>query len=100
MQAEGEPEIFQTERARRSSSMKETRLNSCIPQLTLNANGTTIYVNRGYKTKKHLFALAVPAITAEVAAAGVFQLAVALGTDADHVRHDGAGDGLLLRMLL
>lgn len=32
-----------------------------------------------------LFTLAVPTVTAEVAAAGVLQLAVALGADADHV---------------
>jgi hypothetical protein len=43
-----------------------------------------------------LFTLAVTAIPAEVAAACVFQLPVTLGADADHVGHDGAGDGLLL----
>ena len=39
--------------------------------------------------------LAVPAIPAKIAAAGVLKLAVAFGADADHVGHDGAGDGFL-----
>ena len=43
----------------------------------------------------NLFALAVAAVAAEVAAACMLQLSVALGADADHVRHDGAGDGFL-----
>src|ERR1700754_880276 len=34
---------------------------------------------------RDLFTLAVPAVAAEVAAAGVFKLAVTLGADADHV---------------
>ena len=42
-----------------------------------------------------LLTLAVAAVAAEVAAAGVFELAVAFGADADHVGHDGAGDGFL-----
>ena len=40
--------------------------------------------------------LAVAAIPTKVAAAGVFELAVAFGADADHVGHDGAGDGFLV----
>ena len=44
--------------------------------------------------------LAVPAIPAKVATAGVFKLAVAFGADADHVGHDGAGDGFLGRGVL
>ena len=47
-----------------------------------------------------LFTLAVSAISAEVAAACVFELAVAFGADADHVGHDGAGDGLLVVLRL
>lgn len=43
-----------------------------------------------------LLTLAVAAVPAEIAAARVFELAVALGADADHVGHDGAGDGALL----
>ena len=45
--------------------------------------------------RNRLLTLAIPAVTAEVAAAGVLELAVAFGADADHVGHDGAGDGLL-----
>ena len=44
----------------------------------------------------NLLTLAVTAIAAEVAAASVLELAVALGADADHVGHDGAGDGFLM----
>ena len=47
-----------------------------------------------------LFTLAVAAVAAEVAAAGVLELAVAFGADANHVGHDGAGDGFLGVMLL
>ena len=47
-----------------------------------------------------LLTLAVAAVAAEVAAAGVFELAVAFGADADHVGHDGARDGFLRVMLL
>jgi len=47
-----------------------------------------------------LFTLAVAAVAAEVAAAGVFELAVAFGADADHVGHDGARDGFLLWVML
>ena len=43
-----------------------------------------------------LLTLAVPAIPTEVAAARVLELAVAFGADADHVGHDGAGDGFLV----
>jgi len=43
-----------------------------------------------------LLALAVAAIPTKIAAARVFQLPVAFGADADHVGHDGAGDGALL----
>ena len=43
-----------------------------------------------------LLTLAVTTIATEVAAARVFELAFAFGADADHVGHDGAGDGLLL----
>ena len=43
-----------------------------------------------------LLTLAVATVSTEVAAAGVFQLAVAFGADADHVGHDGAGDGFLV----
>src|SRR5215216_4383145 len=43
--------------------------------------------------------LAVPAIAAEIAAACVFELAVAFGADADHVGHDSAGDGFLVGVL-
>ena len=50
--------------------------------------------------KKVLLTLAVPAVSAEVAAAGMLELAVALGADADHVGHDGAGDGALVRLIL
>ena len=48
----------------------------------------------------NLLTLAVAAVPAEVAAAGVFELAVAFGADADHVGHDGAGDGFLLWVVL
>ena len=44
-----------------------------------------------------LFTFAVAAVAAEVAAARVFELAVAFGADADHVGHYGAGDGLLVK---
>lgn len=49
-----------------------------------------------------LLTLAVAAIPAEITAARVLELAVAFGADADHVGHDGAGDGFLvmLRLLL
>ena len=50
--------------------------------------------------RNRLLTLAVAAVTAEVAAAGVFELAVAFGADADHVGHDGARDGFLLGMVL
>lgn len=50
--------------------------------------------------RKRLLTLAVPTIPAEVAAARVFELAVAFGADADHVGHDGAGDGFLLGVVL
>jgi hypothetical protein len=43
-----------------------------------------------------LLTLAVAAVATEVAATCVLKLPVALGADADHVGHDGAGDGLLL----
>ena len=46
-----------------------------------------------------LLTLAVAAVAAEVAAAGVFELAVAFGADADHVGHDGSCYGLLCMML-
>lgn len=49
--------------------------------------------------KFKLLTLAVATVTAEVAAAGVLELAVAFGADADHVGHDGAGDGFLGVML-
>ena len=45
-------------------------------------------------------AFRVAAVAAEVAAARVFELAVAFGADADHVGHDGARDGFLLSMEL
>ena len=44
--------------------------------------------------------LAISTIPAEIAAARVLQLPVALGADADHVGHDGAGDGFLVGMVL
>ena len=44
-----------------------------------------------------LLTLAIPAVATEITAAGVFQLAVALGADADHVGHDGARYGFLMR---
>lgn len=44
----------------------------------------------------YLLTLAIAAVATKVAAACVLQLPVALGADADHVGHDGAGDGLLL----
>ena len=40
---------------------------------------------------KGLLTFAVAAVTAEVAAAGVLELAVAFGADADHGRHNRAG---------
>ena len=46
--------------------------------------------------KSDSLTLAVTAVAAEVAAARVFELAVAFGADADHVGHDGSRDGLLL----
>src|SRR3954447_7671632 len=46
-----------------------------------------------------LLTLAITAVTAEVAAAGVLELAVAFGADADHVGHDGASDGFLWMVL-
>src|ERR1044072_2593137 len=49
----------------------------------------------GNKLRNELFTLAIPAVATKVAAAGVFELAVAFGADADHVGHDGAGDGFL-----
>ena len=47
--------------------------------------------------KSDSLTLAVTAVAAEVAAAGVLELAVAFGADADHVGHYGAGDGLLVK---
>ena len=44
--------------------------------------------------------LTVAAVPTEVAAACVLELAVALGADADHVGHDGAGDGFLVKRVL
>src|SRR5689334_10871096 len=46
-------------------------------------------------SENRLLTFAIPAVAAEVAAAGVLELAVAFGADADHVGHDGAGDGFL-----
>ena len=43
-----------------------------------------------------LLTLAVAAVAAEVAAARVLKLPVTLRADADHVGHDGSGDGFLL----
>ena len=43
-----------------------------------------------------LLTLAVAAVPAEITAARVFELAVAFGADADHVGHDGAGNGFLV----
>lgn len=42
----------------------------------------------------HCYSLAfgVATVAAEITAAGVFELAFALGADADHRGHDGAGD--------
>ena len=40
--------------------------------------------------REGLLTLAVAAVTAEVAATGVFELAVAFGADADHGGHDCA----------
>ena len=48
---------------------------------------------------KSSLTLAVTTVTAEVAATGVLELAVAFGADADHVGHDGARDGFLGVML-
>ena len=59
------------------------------------AGQPSVYVNRSSTS----FTLAIPAVPAEVAAAGVLELAVAFGADADHVGHDGAGDGFLGVML-
>ena len=39
--------------------------------------------------------LAIPAVPAEITSARVLELAVAFGADADHVGHDGAGNGFL-----
>ena len=44
-----------------------------------------------------LLTLAVPTIPAEVAPAGMLQLPMAFGADADHVGHDGACDAGALR---
>ncbi len=44
-----------------------------------------------------LLTLRIATIAAEVAAAGVFKLAVAFGADADHVGHDGAYGRRVLR---
>src|SRR5262245_42617287 len=44
--------------------------------------------------------LAVAAVPAEITATRMLQLPVAFGADADHVGHDGAGDGFLLRVKL
>ena len=52
------------------------------------------------RTRPCSLTLAEAAISTEVAAAGVLQLAVALGADADHVGHDGAGDGFLLGVMM
>ena len=49
---------------------------------------------------RNLLTLAVTAVTAEVAATGVFELAVAFRADADHVGHDCAGNGFLLERML
>jgi hypothetical protein len=49
-------------------------------------------------SSRGLLTLAIPAVSAKIAAARVFELAVALGADADHVGHDGARDGALLRV--
>ena len=48
---------------------------------------------------ERLLTLAVAAVTAEIAAARVLELAVAFGADADHAGHDGARHGLLGMML-
>lgn len=45
---------------------------------------------------KQLLTFAVTTIPAKITAACVLQLPVAFGADADHVGHDGAGDGFLL----
>ena len=45
---------------------------------------------------RRLLTLAVSTVPTEIAATRVLELAVALGADADHVGHDGAGDRLLL----
>ena len=54
----------------------------------------------GNNIRNRLLTLAVAAVTAEVAAARVLELAVTFGADADHVGHDGARDGFLLRVVL
>ena len=47
-----------------------------------------------------LLTFAISAVTAEIAAAGVLELAVAFRADADHVGHDGARDGPLRRVMV
>jgi len=49
------------------------------------------------KQTHFLFALAVAAVSTEIAATRVLELAVAFGADADHVGHDGARYGFLVR---
>ena len=43
-----------------------------------------------------LLTLAVTAVPAEITPARMLKLPVAFGADADHVGHDGAGDGFLV----
>ena len=42
-----------------------------------------------------LLTLAIATVPTEITSARVLELAVAFGADADHVGHDGAGDGFL-----
>ena len=45
-----------------------------------------------------LLTLAIATVPTEITSARVLELAVAFGADADHVGHDGAGDGFLVML--
>jgi hypothetical protein len=82
-----------------ASTAKNCRLCAWLAQRKKALQNGAPFASRA-KTEIRLFTLAVTAVAAEIATAGVFELTVTLGTDADHVRHDCAGDGLLSAVIL
>jgi len=68
-----------------------------LNSISLNEKASLIEAGPLHLNLTTLLALAVAAVPAKIAATRMLKLAVAFGADADHVGHDGAGYGLLVR---